>query len=159
MQQRLKLRQICVSIGHKFVLFSIINIYIFGSKSQQSQACVRTFSFYSRFKNKFPRIKVKWQAFISWRLIVAYLLWTQSLLPTTKIQMTRCTPNEIILSVSGLPKNYYNCVRFQNRLRKNVMKRSTWYLALMQQGDGWWHGGWSWWHWWYCWIASHAVQP
>ena len=29
MQQRLQLRQICVTIAHKFVLFSIIKIYIF----------------------------------------------------------------------------------------------------------------------------------
>ena len=32
-------------------------------------------------------------------------LWTQSLLPSTKIQMKRCVPNGIILRLSRIPEN------------------------------------------------------
>ena len=77
---------------------------------------------YASFQNKFfikdqgPWVHawmqsrlVKWQDLINRHLSAAYLR-TQSLLPSTKMQLTRCVSNGIILRLSGLPKNYSNCL-------------------------------------------------
>jgi len=55
---------------------------------------------------------VKWHyALISrHKLIIAYYLRIQNLLPSTKMQLTRCVPDGIILQLSGLPKTYSNSI-------------------------------------------------